>query len=121
MPGDRRRERQVRLVQNNAVYAAMLEQLDTAIGRVLAALEDHGLTQRTVVLFMSDNGGLSTSEGHPTSNVPLRAGKGWPYEGGIRVPWIVCAPGVTKPGSTCTQRLSVRTTIRPCWSSRAFP
>ena len=95
------RERQVRLVQNNAIYAAMLEQLDTGIGRVLATLEKNGLTEKTVVVFMSDNGGLSTSEGHPTSNLPLRAGKGWPYEGGVRVPWIVCAPGVTKPGSTC--------------------
>ena len=95
------RERQVRLVQNNAIYAAMLEQLDTCIGRVLAALEKNGLTEKTVVVFMSDNGGLSTSEGHPTSNLPLRGGKGWPYEGGVRVPWIVCAPGVTKPGSTC--------------------
>ena len=95
------RERQVRLVQNNAVYAAMLEQLDTGIGRVVAALEKNGLTEKTIVIFMSDNGGLSTSEGHPTSNLPLRAGKGWPYEGGIREPWIVCAPGVTKPGSTC--------------------
>jgi arylsulfatase A-like enzyme len=95
------RERKVRLVQNNAVYAAMLEQLDTGIGRVLAALEKNGLTQQTIVVFMSDNGGLSTSEGHPTSNLPLRAGKGWPYEGGIREPWIICAPGVTKPGSTC--------------------
>ncbi len=95
------RERQVRLVQNNAIYAAMLEQLDTGIGRVLAALEKNGLTEKTIVVFMSDNGGLSTSEGHPTSNLPLRAGKGWPYEGGIREPWIVCAPGVTKPGSIC--------------------
>ena len=85
------RQRQVRLVQNHAVYAAMLEQLDAGIGRVLAALERNGLTQKTVVVFTSDNGGLSTSEGHPTSNLPLRAGKGWPYEGGIRVPWIVCA------------------------------
>src|SRR5262249_23247489 len=55
----------------------------------------------TIVVFTSDNGGLSTSEGHPTSNVPLRAGKGWPYEGGIRVPWIVAAPGITRPGSAC--------------------
>ncbi len=95
------RERQVRLVQNNPIYAAMLEQLDTGIGRVLAALEKNGLTEKTIVVFMSDNGGLSTSEGHPTSNLPFRAGKGWPYEGGVREPLIVCAPGVTKPGSTC--------------------
>ena len=95
------RERQVRLVQNSAVYAAMLEQLDTAIGRVLAALDRNGLAEKTIVVFTSDNGGLSTSEGHPTSNVPLRAGKGWPYEGGVRVAWIVRAPGVAKAGSTC--------------------
>jgi arylsulfatase A-like enzyme len=97
----RERQCRVRLAQNHAVYAAMLEQLDTAIGRVLAVLDRSGLAGRTVVIFTSDNGGLSTSEGHPTSNVPLRAGKGWPYEGGIRTPWIVRAPGVTKPGSVC--------------------
>ncbi|MDZ4848113.1 MAG: sulfatase [Pirellulaceae bacterium] len=95
------RGNKVRLVQNNVQYAAMLEQLDSAIGRVLAAVEKNGLTQKTVVVFMSDNGGLSTAEGHPTSNLPLRGGKGWPYEGGVREPMIVCAPGVTKPGSTC--------------------
>ncbi len=94
-------DRQVRLVQNNPVYAAMLEQLDTGIGRVIAALEKSGLTDKTIVVFMSDNGGLSTSEGTPTSNLPLRAGKGWPYEGGVREPMIVVAPGVTKPGSIC--------------------
>ena len=97
----REREREVRLVQNQPIYAAMLEQLDTGIGRVFAALEKNGLTERTIVVFMSDNGGLSTSEGHPTSNLPLRGGKGWPYEGGVRVAWIVSAPGVTKPGTTC--------------------
>lgn len=91
----------VRLVQNHAAYAAMLEQMDSAVGRVLAALERNGLAGRTIVVFMSDNGGLSTAEGHPTSNLPLRAGKGWLYEGGIREPWIVLAPGVTSPGSVC--------------------
>jgi arylsulfatase A-like enzyme len=95
------RANQVRLVQNNPVYAAMLEQFDTAIGRVLTTLEKNGLTEKTIVVFMSDNGGLATAEGHPTSNLPLRAGKGWPYEGGVREPMIVVAPGVTKPDTTC--------------------
>jgi arylsulfatase A-like enzyme len=97
----RERERQVRLVQNHPVYAAMVEQMDAAIGRVLATLDRTGLAGRTIVVFTSDNGGLSTSEGHPTSNLPLRGGKGWPYEGGIREPWIIVAPGVTQAGSVC--------------------
>ncbi len=95
------RSSKVRLAQNNAVYAAMLEQLDAGVGRVLAALERNNLVDRTIVVFMADNGGLSTAEGHPTSNLPLRGGKGWPYEGGVREPWIVRAPGVTKPGGVC--------------------
>ncbi len=91
----------LRLVQNHAKYAAMLEQLDTGIGRVLLALRENGLEKKTTIVFMSDNGGLSTSEGWPTSNLPLRGGKGWPYEGGVREPLIVVAPGITEPGSTC--------------------
>lgn len=92
---------EVNLVQNNPVYAAMVEQLDQAIGRVLAAIDRCGLADHTVIVFTSDNGGLATAQGHPTSNAPLRAGKGWLYEGGIRVPWLICSPGVTKPGSVC--------------------
>ena len=95
------RERAVRLVQDHAVYAGMVEAMDQAVGKVLDALDRLGLTDNTVVIFTSDNGGLSTSEGHPTSNMPLRAGKGWMYEGGIRVPWIIRAPGLTKPGQVC--------------------
>lgn len=95
------RDSKVRLVQNNPVYAAMIEQLDTAIGRVIAAVENAGIAERTMVVFMSDNGGLATAEGHPTSNLPLRAGKGWLYEGGIKEPMIIVAPGVTKPGTVC--------------------
>jgi arylsulfatase A-like enzyme len=98
---DREGSRPVRLVQNHAGMAAMVEQMDSAIGRVIDALELHGLAEKTIVVFTSDNGGLSTAEGSPTSNVPLRAGKGWLYEGGIRVPLIITAPGVTELGGTC--------------------
>lgn len=84
--------RKVRLVQEHAVYAAMVEAMDQAVGKVLNKIEELGLENRTVVIFMSDNGGLSTSEGHPTSNLPLRAGKGWLYEGGIREPMFIKWP-----------------------------
>ena len=94
--------RKVRLVQEHAVYAGMVEAMDEAVGKLLDALDRLGLADNTVVFFMSDNGGLSTSEGHPTSNLPLRAGKGWLYEGGIREPMLVRWPGVTEPGSVCS-------------------
>ena len=95
--------RKVRHVQEHAVYGGMVEAMDLAVGEVLDALERLGLAEDTVVIFMSDNGGLSTSEGHPTSNLPLRAGKGWIYEGGIREPMVIRWPGVTEPGSVCSE------------------
>lgn len=90
--------REVRLVQEHAVYAGMVEAMDMAVGKVLKALRRLKLDKDTIIFFMSDNGGLSTSEGHPTSNMPLRAGKGWIYEGGIRTPMIVRWPSITVPG-----------------------
>lgn len=92
--------RQNRVTQAHAVYAAMVEAMDLAIGKVLDALDAAGVADHTLVIFTSDNGGLSTSEGSPTSNLPHRAGKGWLYEGGIREPVIVRWPGATSPGST---------------------
>ena len=93
--------RQVRIQQKHPTYAAMVECMDAQVGRVLDKLEELGLEDNTVVCFMSDNGGLSTAEGLPTSNLPLRAGKGWLYEGGIREPYIIKWPGVAQPGTTC--------------------
>ncbi len=90
-----------RETQNDPVYAAMVENMDASIGRVLRKIKELGLEERTVVIFMSDNGGLSTVKNAPTSNRPFRAGKGWLYEGGIREPLIIKWPGVTRPGSVC--------------------
>ncbi|MBM4039679.1 MAG: sulfatase [Planctomycetes bacterium] len=84
--------------QNGATYAAMVASVDESVGRVMAKLDELGIADRTVVFFMSDNGGLASV----TSNAPLRAGKGTLYEGGVREPWIVKWPGVVKPGSTCS-------------------
>jgi arylsulfatase A-like enzyme len=102
----REHERDVRLIQEHAVYAGMVEAMDLAVGKVLAGLDELGLRENTLVVFTSDNGGLSTSEGWPTSNLPLRGGKGWIYEGGIREPLIVRWPGVTKPGSVIATPVS---------------
>jgi arylsulfatase A-like enzyme len=77
----------------------MVEAMDQAVGKVLTKLDELGLSDNTLVIFTSDNGGLSTSEGWPTSNTPLRGGKGWMYEGGIREPLLVRWPSVVKPGS----------------------
>ena len=100
------RPRRVRVLQKHAVYAAMVEAMDQAVGKVLAEIEESGIADNTIVVFTSDNGGLSTSEGMPTSNLPLRGGKGWVYEGGIREPWIIRYPGVTTEGSVSHQPIS---------------
>ena len=84
-----------RLVQSDPVYAAMVETLDRCVGRVCEAVERAGTAEDTVVVFTSDNGGLSTAEGSPTTNLPLSEGKGWMAEGGNRVPLVVRWPGVT--------------------------
>jgi len=90
-----------RQIQQNPVYAAMIYSVDENVGKLMKKLDELGLADDTVVVFTSDNGGLSTSEGHNTANLPLRGGKGWLYEGGVRVPTIVRWSSVTKPGSVC--------------------
>jgi arylsulfatase A-like enzyme len=87
-----------RTVQSDPTYAAMVENVDWNIGRVLDSIEASGQMDNTIVIFFSDNGGLATSEGSPTCNAPLQEGKGWMYEGGTREPLIVRWPGRIESG-----------------------
>jgi arylsulfatase A-like enzyme len=84
----------------NATYAAMIESLDEGVGQLLSTLDAEGIAGNTIVLFTSDNGGLM-QPGDSTVNVPLRAGKGSTYEGGVRVPLLIRWPGVIAPGGIC--------------------
>lgn len=98
--------------RDNPTYAGMMENLDTNVGRILEHLEELTLTQNTIVVFTSDNGGLSTlsskrKAGGPTSCLPLRAGKGWTYEGGIRIPTMVAWPGTLQPSVTATPGITM--------------
>ena len=92
-----------RITQNNPEYAAMVESVDRSVGRVMRKLNELDLLKKTIIIFTSDNGGLSTLQKNlrvgPASCLPLRAGKGWLYEGGIRVPTIISWPGRVIPGS----------------------
>ncbi len=99
----------------NPTYAAMMEEMDTAVGRVLEKLDELKLTEKTLVVFTSDNGGLHVPElkdDPPTHNTPYRAGKGFLYDGGIRVPLIVRWPGVVKPASV-TEEPAISTDWTP--------
>ena len=92
---------------HDPVYAAMIASVDESVGRVMRTLDELNLADNTVVIFVSDNGGVGgyvregiKPEGKDvTDNAPLRSGKGSLYEGGTRVPFIARWPGVTKPGS----------------------
>jgi arylsulfatase A-like enzyme len=79
----------------------MVWRMDVNVGKLMRALEETGQADNTIVMFTSDNGGLATSEGSPTSNLPLIEGKGWMYEGGTREPLIVRWPGAVAAGSAC--------------------
>jgi len=91
----------VRQVQDNPIYAGLIEALDNAVGIVLSKLKELGLDKNTVVIFTSDNGGVSSGDSYSTSNLPFRGGKGRQWEGGIREPFFIHVPFMTQAGSIC--------------------
>jgi arylsulfatase A-like enzyme len=91
----------VRQVQDCPIYGGMIEAMDDAVGLVLAALDEHGLSDDTIVVFTSDNGGVSSGDAYSSSMLPLRGGKGRQWEGGIREPFYVRFPGRVEAGTTC--------------------
>lgn len=95
-----------RTIQSYPVYAAMIYSVDENLGKLFNRLIQLDLDKNTIIIFTSDNGGLSTSEGSPTTNWPLRAGKGWLYEGGIREPLIIKSPGIVREASVCNVPVS---------------
>lgn len=93
--------------QDDPAYGSEVAGLDSFVGNILSTLDNLQLTDETVVVFFSDNGGLSTkNQPGPTTNDPLRSGKGWLYEGGIRVPLIVRLPGRVAPDSVSDELTS---------------
>lgn len=90
----------IRQVQDNPVYAGLVEMMDDAVGYVLDALSEEGLDHNTIVIFTSDNGGVSAGDAFATSNLPMRGGKGYQFEGGIRVPYFIKIPWLDISGKT---------------------
>jgi len=84
----------IRQTQDNPVYAGLVETVDDAVGLVLTALKEMGLDENTIVVFTSDNGGVAAGDNYAMSNLPLRAGKGYQFEGGIREPYFIKVPGM---------------------------
>lgn len=89
----------IRQVQDNPIYGGLVETMDDAVGIVLKALKDSGIDKNTIVVFTSDNGGVASGDQYATSNLPLRGGKGYQWEGGIREPYFIKVPWLDNAGS----------------------
>lgn len=88
----------IRQQQDNPVYAGLIEHMDDAVGQVLSTLDRLGLTDNTIVIFTSDNGGVTSGDNFSTSLTPLRGGKGYQWEGGLRVPYLISVPWLNHQG-----------------------
>ena len=86
----------IRTVQDNPIYAGLVQQMDGAVGIVLDKLTALGLEENTIIVFTSDNGGVASGDAFSTTNLPLRGGKGYQWEGGIREPYFIKVPWLTK-------------------------
>ena len=100
------RRQPVRRSQDNPIYAGVIREMDDAVGMVLDALREEGLEDNTIVIFTSDNGGVSSGDNYSTSCLPLRGGKGRQWEGGFRVPLLIRMPGGKRAGSVCDTPVS---------------
>ncbi len=98
---DMERRLPYRLYQDNPVYAGLVESMDDAVGVVLNALIETGIDKNTIVIFTSDNGGVTSGDSYSTSNAPLRGGKGYQWEGGIREPYFISVPWMKIAGKKC--------------------
>ncbi|EAZ79344.1 sulfatase [Algoriphagus machipongonensis] len=87
-----------RKYQDNPVYAGLIEQMDEAVGAVVDQLEKLGLSENTIIVFTSDNGGVVSGDNYSTNLDPLRGGKGYQWEGGTRIPYMIYVPWLENNG-----------------------
>jgi len=90
-----------RKYQDNPVYAGLIEQVDEAVGHVLNTLEELDIQDNTIVVFTSDNGGVTSGDDYSTTQLNLRGGKGYQWEGGIRVPYFISVPWLSQEAKEC--------------------
>lgn len=110
-PRTMRYDARLKARQDNAAYGSMVTAMDAAVGDVIRTVRELGLENDTIIVFTSDNGGLSAMTGNsrnaPTSNEPLRGSKGWVYEGGIRVPLTIHVPGAAFASESAVPTISM--------------